>query len=74
MQIKDLPAQTNLGNLRVKTHNGQIGYWKSQWGYPEGKAGVWLGKNNNGGPIIPVFLDRLGDALEWEITEEEVNI
>jgi hypothetical protein len=36
------------------------------------KAGVWLsdGKSSH---IYPQFMDELIDALEWEITEEEVN-
>lgn len=75
MKIKDLPPETNLGGQKVKTHDGTVGYWKSQWGYPEGKSGVWLGKHpTHGGPIIPVFLNNLKDALEWEVTNEEVNI
>ncbi len=72
MKIKELKGDINLGGLKVKTPNGVIGYWKSQWGYKEGKAGVWLsdGKSDR---IYPQFLDKLEDALEWEITEEEVN-
>lgn len=72
MKIKDLEPGTNLGGIKVKTTNGVVGYWKSQWGYAEGKAGVWLsdGKTTQ---IYPQFLDNLKDALEWEITEEEVN-
>ena len=62
----------NLGGLRVKTSKGVIGIWKSQWGYEDGKAGVWLsdGKTSQ---IYPQFIDSLKDCLDWEITEEEIN-
>lgn len=69
MKIKDLDLKVSLGGIKVKTPTGVIGYWKSQWGYSEGKAGVWLsdGKTNR---IYPIFLEKLQDAMEWEIADE----
>jgi hypothetical protein len=71
-KIKDLPKNTDLKNLKVKTPTGVVGYLKSQWGYPVGKAGVWL-SNGRDTQIFPQFLDALTDVLEWEVTEDEVN-
>ena len=73
MKIKDLPKNQNLANIKVKTSEGIVGYWKSQWGYPDGKAGVWLsdGKSNR---IYPQFLDKLIETLEWDIVDEPVNL
>jgi hypothetical protein len=67
MKLKDLPKGTNLEGLKVKTTNGVVGYWKSQW-----IKGVWLsdGKTSR---IYPQFVDDLKDCLEWEVTDEEVN-
>ena len=74
MKIKDLEKGTSLGGIKVKTPKGVIGYWKSQWGYDDGGAGVWLsdGKSSR---IYPQFVNKLSDAFEWEIAEEseEVN-
>lgn len=71
-KLKDLPKDSSLNMLKVKTSTGVIGYWKSQWGYPDGKAGVWL-SNGESDRIYPQFLDSLEDALEWEVTDEPVN-
>jgi hypothetical protein len=72
MKIKDLPSSIPLEGVKVKTPKGVVGYWKSQWGYAEGKAGVWLssGIDNR---VYPQFVDNLKDTLEWEVVEEEVN-
>ena len=73
MKIKDLPKGTNLGGLKVKTPKGVVGYWKSQWGYDDGKAGVWL-SDGKSGRIYPQFLNNLKETLEWECNvEDEVN-
>lgn len=64
MKIKDLDKDTNLGGVIVKTPDGRIGYWHSQW-----FKGVWLkGKSNQ---IHPVFVDSLEDTLDWEVIEDE---
>lgn len=75
MKIKDLPKGTSLGGVKVLTPTGEVGYWKSQWGYPDGKAGVWLGADPvKGGKIVPIFLNKLEETLEWEITNLPINI
>jgi len=73
MKIKDISPTKNLGGVKVKTHEGKVGYWKSQWGYPDGKAGVWL-SNGITNQIHPQFLDSLEEALEWEVVGEDVEI
>lgn len=64
MKLKDYKG--NLGNLKVKTSEGIIGYWKSQW-----NKGVWL--SAGGTSLYPQFVKSMEDCLEWEITEEEIN-
>jgi ribonuclease HI len=70
VRIKDLTGEI-LEGLKVKTTNGVVGYWASQW-----QKGVWLrqfqdpSKNTR---IYPQFVERLSDCLNWEITEEEAN-
>lgn len=66
-KIKDLPKNTNLGEIRVKTPLGVVGIWKSQWA-----KGVWLsdGESNR---IYPQFVNDLKDCMEWEVTEEKIN-
>jgi len=66
MKVKDTTG--SLGNRKVKTPKGIVGYWKSQWA-----KGVWLtdGKTRR---IYPQFIDKLEDTLKWEIdVEDEVN-
>ena len=66
-KLKDLPPGTNLGNLKIKTPKGVVGYWKSQW-----QAGVWL-TNGESDQIYPQFVNQLTDCKEWELTDESVN-
>jgi hypothetical protein len=65
MKVKDYKG--NMGGVRIKTTNGVVGIWKSQWG-----KGVWLedGKTTR---IYPQFVNSLSDTLEWDITEEDIN-
>lgn len=67
MKIKDLPEETNLGDIIVKTPDGIIGRWVSQWGYENGKAGVWLRCDEKSNKITPIILDTLEEVLEWEV-------
>jgi hypothetical protein len=67
MKIKDLPKDKNLGGIKVKTTEGRIGYWKSQW-----RKGVWLTDTPNDTHIHPVFLDDLKDVLEWEVLTDKI--
>ena len=70
MKIKDLPDNINLGSVIVRTPEGKIGYWKSQW-----NKGIWL-SNGKDDRIHPVFVSSIQDALEWEVIEDEnlINI
>ena len=68
MKLKDLGKGQNLLGIKVKTPNGVVGYWKSQW-----NQGVWLSSEIGGSRAYPQFVDNLYDCREWEITEEEVN-
>ena len=63
MKIKDLPLNTNLRDIKVKTPNGVIGYFKSQW-----EKGVWLHvEGEREGKVTPIFVDNLKETLEWEV-------
>lgn len=67
MKIKDLPGTTRMGGLKVKTPDGQVGYWVSQW-----SKGVWLSaKPNQDGRIYPVFVESLMECEEWEVDPED---
>jgi len=69
-KIKDLPEHTNL--MGVKFHDpktGTKGYWFSQWGYKDGKAGVWWKKDMRSGQVYPLFLDDLKESLEFYVLE-----
>lgn len=70
MKIKDLKKNVSLNTQIVKTPDGRIGYWKSQW-----NKGVWL-NNGKDSKIIPVFVESLEEALDWEIINDpnEINI
>ena len=73
MKIKDLPKDQSLLNLKFKVPKGhpecplKVAYWRSQWGYPDGKAGVWCAAEPKEGRIYPIFLDSLKEVLEWEV-------
>lgn len=66
MKIKDLPPDTNLKDIKVKTTDGTIGYWAGQW-----QKGVWLRPYLTAGTIVPHFVDSLKECLEWEIINED---
>jgi hypothetical protein len=65
-QIKNLPFDTNLSGIKVKTTDGTVGYWKSQW-----EKGVWLQRESDkeNGRIIPIFIKDIKEVLEWEVLE-----
>lgn len=65
MKIKDLPPNTNLGGLKVKTTNGTVGYWKSQW-----DKGVWLTETLSASRIYPIFVESLEECREWEVLKD----
>lgn len=70
MKIKDLPAKSNLGGVKFKhPETGEVCIWKSQWGYPDGEAGVFYAKPNdeNKDRIYPLLLKDLRETLEFEV-------
>ncbi len=73
MKIKDLPKDQSLEGVKFKVPKGhpecplKVAYWRSQWGYENGKAGVWCCKKANDGRVYPIFLDKLIEVLEWEV-------
>jgi hypothetical protein len=79
MKVKDLPPGTKMLNIKVKVPDNikceiHEGYWQSQWGHFESKAGVWLTKHIPQGMlddhrIYPVFLSDLKETLEWEVIQ-----
>jgi len=69
-KIKDLPPNASLGGIRFRDpKTGTVGYWSSQWGYPDGKAGIWYRTDPKSTQVFPLFLDDLKEALEFEVIE-----
>jgi hypothetical protein len=69
-KICDLPPGANL--CGVKFHDpktGTTGYWFSQWGYENGKAGVWWKEDMRSSSVFPLFLDNLKQALEFYVMD-----
>ena len=67
-RIIDLPEGTRLTGMKVKTPCGKVGFWKNQR-----NAVVYL-SNGKDSRHYPIFVNKVSDALSWEITEEEVNV
>jgi hypothetical protein len=65
MKIKELPKDTNLGGLKVKTPKGVVGFWKSQW-----QVGVWL-SDGESSQVYPQFVNELEEVLEWEVNVDD---
>ena len=69
-KIKDLPGSTSLKDIAFKhPQTGETCYWRSQWGFEDGKAGVWYNKNLGLDRVFPLVLNKLADALELELIE-----
>jgi hypothetical protein len=67
-KIKDLPPNDSLTGVKFHDpRSGTKGYWYSQWGYENGKAGIWYKRDMKSGAIFPLFLDNLKEALEFEV-------
>lgn len=68
MTINDIPKGTNLGQVRVRTSDGQEGWWVSQW-----SKGVWLTdthpESTGTRRLRPVFMTDLAETLDWEVLE-----
>ena len=70
MKIKELKKGTSLGGVKFKhPETGETCIWASQWGHPDGKAGVWCKKPGDDIPtrIYPICIDNLKETLEWEL-------
>jgi len=71
-KIKDLPPNISLRGVKFRDPKTKTtGYWYSQWGYENGKAGVWYKPDMSKGQIFPLFLDDLKEALEFEVVEPQ---
>ncbi len=71
MKIKDIKGNRSLSNLAFKhPETGETCYWRSQWGYEDGGAGVFYTKKPGDTRVFVIGLDKLTDALEFELAEE----
>jgi len=71
-RIKDLPRKQSLGGVRFyHPETGEICIWFSQWGYPDGQAGVWYKTDPQSSRIFPLVLKNLKEALEFVLVPEE---
>lgn len=71
MKIKELPKDKLLTGVRFRhPQTGETCIWVSQWGYPDGKAGVWYKTAESDTRVNPLLLDNLKEALEFEIMED----
>lgn len=74
MKIKDLPSNESLEGVKFKhPKTGEMCIWRSQWGYPNGKAGVWYKTDENSTQIYPLCLDKLEEALEFDVVESTTH-
>jgi hypothetical protein len=70
--LRDCPPNQSLGGVRFKHPlTGQTCIWYSQWGYENGKAGVWYKTDATSSQIFPLFLDKLEQALDFELVEKQ---
>ena len=71
-RIKDLPPNQSLGGVRFRhPQTGAICIWHSQWGYKDGKAGVWYKTDEKSSQVYPLALDKLEDALDFEVVRTD---
>ena len=72
MKIKDLPEDGSLrGVWFYPPGKKKAVLWYSQWGYKDGKAGVFYKTDPKSSRIYPIFLDDLKEALEFEVEEKK---
>jgi hypothetical protein len=63
MKIKDLPKDVPLEGTRfIYPKDNKPYYWFSQW-----QKGVWGKKDMASSEILPLFVNDLMEALEWEV-------
>jgi len=73
VKIKDLPKDENLRGVKFKVPKDhpecplKTAYWYSQWGYIDGKAGIWCKENMEDEKVYPIFLDKLDEVLEFDV-------
>jgi len=69
-RIKDLPKDESLRGIKFYLPNSKKAvYWYSQWGYPNGKAGVWYKTDMNSERVFPLCLNNLKEALKFKLAE-----
>jgi hypothetical protein len=67
-RINDLPSNTSLDGVRFKhPETGEVCIWASQWGYPNGEAGVFYKKEGNPTQLFTIQLKDLQEALQFEL-------
>lgn len=65
MKIKDLPKDAPLENICFVCGNDDKEYfWAGCW-----NKGVWGREQPHSQKIIPLFVDNIDEALEWEVVE-----
>jgi hypothetical protein len=63
MKIKDLPQDVSLTGTRfICPMDGKPYYWLSHW-----EQGVLGKKDMASSEILPLFVNDLMEALEWEV-------
>jgi len=71
MKIKDLKDGSVLKGVKfLHPDTGAVCIWHSQWGYPDGGAGVWYKKDVNSTQVFALTLDNLKETLEFEVIED----
>lgn len=68
MKVKDLPPNTNLGKIKVRTPDGFEGWWVSQW-----QKGVFLRKERIDKQVHPQLVENLKETLEWEVIDSDIG-
>lgn len=65
MKIKDLPKDKPLGGVVfLHPQSGERCIWTSQW-----QRGVWFKKDAASAQVFPLSLEKLEDALEFEVAQ-----
>ena len=61
--INDLPTNQSLGGIKFKhPETGDTCIWASQW-----NKGIWYKKNEKDSQLFTIFVDKLEDALKFEL-------
>jgi hypothetical protein len=66
MKIKDLPQNIRLTGTRfIYPMDGKPYYWFSQW-----YKGVWGKTDMASSEILPLIVNDLKEAMEWEVEND----